>query len=50
MNWTKGRFFMSETIATNVRLPEEVLKALGLKKAFAFDRHFEQMEGTSHLP
>jgi predicted nucleic acid-binding protein len=27
-----------------------VMKALKLRKAFAFDRHFEQMEGFSRLP
>ncbi len=27
-----------------------VMKALKLRKAFAFDRHFEQMEGLSRLP
>jgi plasmid stability protein len=26
--WDEGRFSMSETVATNIRLPEEMLKAL----------------------
>jgi len=27
-----------------------IMKSLGLKKAFAFDQHFGQMEGISRLP
>jgi len=27
-----------------------IMKSLRLKKAFAFDRHFEQLEGISRLP
>ncbi len=27
-----------------------IMRSLGLKKAFAFDKHFEQLEGISRLP